>query len=78
VVNTHIPSFFHRLSSYIIRTNKKLGDEECVCVHTHIKKKKEERIYTRIENGSSSMGLKKTRGGGDRGRDRASKQVVDR
>ena len=41
VVNTHTHSFFPRLPSYIIRTNKKkLADEECVCVHTHTKKKK--------------------------------------
>jgi hypothetical protein len=33
-----------------------------VCVHTHTKKKKEGRIYTRFENGSSSIGIKKSRG----------------
>jgi hypothetical protein len=32
-----------------------------VCVHTHTKKKKKEgRIYTRFENGSSSIGIKKS------------------
>ena len=80
IVNTHTytHSFFPHLSSYIIRTNKKLADEECVRVHTHTKKKKEEeeeegRIYTRFENGSNSIGITKKAGKRVRGRDQASK-----
>jgi len=34
-----------------------------MCVRSHAyKEKKEGRIYTRIENGSSSIGIKKSRG----------------
>jgi hypothetical protein len=36
----------------------------CVRSHAYKEEKKEGRIYTRIENGSSSMGLKKQEGGG--------------
>jgi hypothetical protein len=45
--------------------------------HAHKEKKKEEgRIYTRIENGSTSIGIKKSRR--ERERKRSSTQVLDR
>ncbi len=62
VVNTHtvFSLVSHRISSE--RTKKTEWCRMCVCVHTHTKRKKEEgRIFTRSENGNSSIGIKKSR-----------------
>ncbi len=61
VVNTHT-QFFPSFSVVYHQNEQKNWVMKNVCAFTRTQRKKEGRIYTRIENGSSSIGIKKSRG----------------
>ena len=77
VVNTHTHTVFSLISHRISSERTKNWVMKNVCAFTRIqRKKKEGRIYTRFENGSNSIGIKKSRE--EREREEEIKQASNR